>query len=65
MLKAKTTKSIFKRVRKVSNNKFKFKHCNLRHILTKKRSKKKRYLRTKHIINKLNSKKLFKHVPFL
>ncbi len=64
-MKIKTIKSVKKRIKKNSNNKLKFKHTNLRHILTKKSSKRKRKLRKKNIVNKTNKKILIKSIPYL
>ncbi len=62
MPKIKTKKSVIKRIRKLSNNKFKYKKSNLQHILTKKKKKRKRHLKKKTIINKINTKKIIKNL---
>lgn len=45
MPKLKTNKGAAKRFKKTASGGFKFKHSHLRHILTKKSSKRKRHLR--------------------
>ncbi len=62
MIKIKTIKAIKKRIKKTSSGKLKFKHSNLRHILTKKTSKRKRKLRLKGLINKTKKKLIFKNI---
>ncbi len=56
MTKIKTINSISKRIKITSSGKLKFKHTNLRHILTKKNSNRKRKLRLKGILNKTKKK---------
>ncbi len=65
MTKIKTINSVKKRIRKNSLCKLKFKRTNLRHILTKKSSKRKRKLKKKKIVNKINTKILIKGIPYL
>ncbi|MFP3019452.1 MAG: 50S ribosomal protein L35 [Arsenophonus sp.] len=52
MPKIKTLRSAAKRFKKTATGNFKYKHANLRHILTKKSTKRKRHLRTKTMISK-------------
>ncbi|CUR53593.1 50S ribosomal protein L35 [Serratia symbiotica] len=52
MPKIKTIRSVAKRFKKTSNGNFKHKHANLRHILTKKKTKRKRHLRHKGLVSK-------------
>lgn len=47
MSKIKTVRSAAKRFKKIASGGFKRKHANLRHILTKKSTKRKRHLRPK------------------
>ncbi len=65
MPKIKTIHAISKRVKKLSSGKLKFKQTNLRHILTKKKKKRKRQLRGKKIVNKINNKLIIKGIPYL
>ncbi len=65
MSKIKTIHAIKKRIKKLSSKKLKFKRTNLRHILTKKKKKRKRHLRNKKIVNKINTKILIKGIPYL
>ncbi|AKC32108.1 50S ribosomal protein L35 [Candidatus Pantoea carbekii] len=52
MPKIKTIRGAAKRFKKIASKKFKRKHANLRHILTKKTTKRKRHLHTKGIVSK-------------
>ncbi|WP_225639173.1 50S ribosomal protein L35 [Candidatus Profftia sp. (ex Adelges kitamiensis)] len=52
MLKMKTVRGAAKRFKKTASGGFKYKHANLRHILTKKSTKRKRNLRPKGQISK-------------
>ncbi len=65
MPKIKTNHAVLKRIKKLPSGKLKFKNTNLRHILTKKNRKKKRHLRTKKIVNKINTKTIIKSIPYL
>ncbi|PPI86812.1 50S ribosomal protein L35 [Candidatus Pantoea edessiphila] len=51
MLKIKTIRSVAKRFKKTAYGGFKYKHANLRHLLTKKSTKRKRHLRLKNMIS--------------
>ncbi|VFP81792.1 50S ribosomal protein L35 [Candidatus Erwinia haradaeae] len=52
MPKIKTVRSAIKRFKKTASGGFKHKHANLRHILTKKSTKRKRHLRSKTMVSK-------------
>lgn len=58
MIKFKTNKSMAKRFKKMKNGSFKHKQSHLRHILTKKSSKRKRHLRHLKIVDKSHKKLL-------
>ncbi|MFI4847334.1 MAG: 50S ribosomal protein L35 [Candidatus Makana argininalis] len=64
MKKIKTLKSAAKRFKKTSSGKFKHKRSNLRHILTKKSTKRKRHLRMKSILSKKDTKSILKCLPY-
>ncbi|VFP82884.1 50S ribosomal protein L35 [Candidatus Erwinia haradaeae] len=52
MPKIKTIRSAAKRFKKTASGGFKHKQTNLRHILTKKSTKRKRHLRPKNMVSK-------------
>lgn len=52
MPKIKTVRGAAKRFKKTGGGGFKRKHANLRHILTKKSTKRKRHLRPKGLVSK-------------
>lgn len=56
MVKFKTKKSALKRFKKLKSGSFKHKQSFLRHILTKKSSKRKRLLRPLKLVDKTNNK---------
>ncbi len=58
MIKLKTSKSIAKRFKKIKNGNFKHKQSHLKHILTKKSSKRKRHLRHLKMVDKSHIKTL-------
>ncbi|MFI4819012.1 MAG: 50S ribosomal protein L35 [Enterobacterales bacterium] len=64
MKKIKTLKSAAKRFKKTSSGKFKHKKSNLKHILTKKSTKRKRNLRIKSLISKNDIKSIIKCFPY-
>ncbi|AZP36399.1 50S ribosomal protein L35 [Candidatus Annandia adelgestsuga] len=64
MPKIKTIKSVFKRFKKTSSGKIKYKHANLRHILTKKNKKRKRKLRFKEMLSKNDIHKISLCIPY-
>ncbi|MFT8229635.1 MAG: 50S ribosomal protein L35 [Enterobacterales bacterium] len=65
MPKIKTIRSVSKRFRRISNGKFKRKHANLKHILTKKSTKRKRHLRANTLVSKSNMKLVSRCLPYL
>ncbi|QJC29856.1 50S ribosomal protein L35 [Enterobacteriaceae endosymbiont of Plateumaris sericea] len=65
MLKLKTLRSAAKRFKKTSSGKFKHKQANLRHLLTKKKTKRKRLLRKKKLAFKGDSHSLIACLPYL
>lgn len=65
MPKIKTLRSAKKRFRKIASGKFKCKHAYTRHILTKKSTKHKRYLRSKSIVPAIYIQKLTKYMPYM
>lgn len=52
MPKIRTVRGAAKRFKKTASGAFKHKHANLRHILTKKSTKRKRHLRQKAMVSK-------------
>lgn len=64
MPKIKTIRGAAKRFKKTSSGNFKYKKTNMRHILTKKTSKRKRHLRKHNTISKCNKNKLVLCVPY-
>lgn len=64
MKKLKTLKSASKRFKKTSLGKFKRKQANLRHILTKKNSTRKRQLRSKKLVSQENLKAVRSFFPY-
>ncbi|NIG99117.1 MAG: 50S ribosomal protein L35 [Buchnera aphidicola (Periphyllus acericola)] len=64
MNKLKTLKSASKRFKKTASGKFKRKQANLRHILTKKNSTRKRQLRSKKIVSHANLKEVKLFFPY-
>ncbi|MCW5197318.1 50S ribosomal protein L35 [Buchnera aphidicola] len=64
MSKMKTLKSAAKRFKQYSFGKFKRKQANLRHILTKKTSKRKRHLRVKIIVSKHDLRQVKSCLPY-
>jgi large subunit ribosomal protein L35 len=63
MPKMKTQKSAAKRFRVTGNGKVKYKKQGLRHILTKKSSKRKRNLRHAGILDQTETKKVKRLLP--
>ncbi len=64
MTKMKKRKSAAKRYKLTGTGKIKYKKQGLRHILTKKNSKRKRNLRTAGILSKVETKKARKLLPY-
>lgn len=64
MKKIKNISSAKKRFKKNTSGNFKYKHSNLRHLLTKKSTKRKRHLRPNNIICKKNIAIIKKFLPY-
>ncbi|WWP00680.1 MAG: 50S ribosomal protein L35 [Candidatus Dasytiphilus stammeri] len=54
MPKIKTVRGALKRFKKTASGSFKHKKASLRHILTKKSAKRKRHLRSKEMVSKVD-----------
>lgn len=65
MLKMKTIQSVKKRFKKTSIGNFKYKHANLRHLLTLKSTKRKRYLRSKSILSTGDARLIKNCLPYI
>ena len=65
MPKLKSKKSATKRFKKTASGKFKRKQANLRHILTKKTTTKKRHLRPKILVSKGDTNKVKSFLPYI
>ncbi|XBC37775.1 MAG: 50S ribosomal protein L35 [Buchnera aphidicola (Meitanaphis elongallis)] len=65
MPRIKTLRSAAKRFKRTASGKFKRKQANLRHILTKKSTNRKRHLRSKVIVSKGDSSKVRLFLPYL
>lgn len=65
MPKIKTLKSALKRFKKTASGQFKRKQANMRHILTKKTTNKKRHLRSKTLVSKADIDKVKSFLPYL
>ncbi|MDP2763179.1 MAG: 50S ribosomal protein L35 [Enterobacteriaceae bacterium] len=63
MPKLKNKKGTSKRFKKTGSGVFKHKQSHLRHILTKKSSKRKRHLRTLKVVDHSNKKALTRALP--
>ncbi len=63
MPKIKTDKGAHKRFKKTANG-FKCKHCNHRHILTKKSTKRKRHLRAMSAVHKSDLHNIVNLLPY-
>ncbi|MGL9769266.1 MAG: 50S ribosomal protein L35 [Sodalis sp. (in: enterobacteria)] len=64
MLKIKTVCAAAKRFKKMTSGDFKYKHANLRHILTKKSTRRKRCLRRKSIVSKKDLGFVIRCLPY-
>lgn len=64
-MKIKTHKSAYKRFKKTSTGKYKHKQSYLRHILTKKTSKRKRHLRNLKCVHSSHKKILNKALMYI
>ncbi|WMY97546.1 MAG: 50S ribosomal protein L35 [Arsenophonus sp.] len=65
MYKIKTIRSFSKRFKKTAKGSLKRKQSNLRHILTKKTTKRKRHLRLKKILKKSDLSKISIGLPYI
>lgn len=65
MPKMKTLKSAAKRFKSINSGKFKRKQSNLRHILTKKTSHRKRHLRSKILVSKSDKNHVQSFFPYM
>ncbi|CAL4319513.1 50S ribosomal protein L35 [Buchnera aphidicola] len=64
MPKIKTLKSAAKRFKKTESGKFKRKQANLRHLLTKKTTNRKRHLRSKIVVSKSDINRIISFLPY-
>lgn len=64
MPKMKTMRGAAKRFKKTASGGFKRKHAHLRHILTKKSTKRKRHLRLKSVVTKGDLKLIVPCLPY-
>jgi len=65
MPKMKTNRGAAKRFRKTGSGRFKCKQAHLRHILTKKSSKRKRHLRSSNMIADSDLKMVRRLLPYV
>jgi len=65
MAKMKTNKGAAKRFKKTASGRFKTKQSHLRHILTKKSSKRKRHLRGKKLAHDADTKLIQRMLPYV
>ncbi|QCI25892.1 50S ribosomal protein L35 [Buchnera aphidicola] len=65
MPKLKTLKSAAKRFKSIKSGKFKRKQSNLRHILTKKTSNRKRHLRSKILVSYADQRHVQSFFPYI
>ncbi|WP_343128271.1 50S ribosomal protein L35 [Buchnera aphidicola (Takecallis taiwana)] len=65
MPKMKTLKSASKRFKNINDGKFKRKQANLRHILTKKTSNRKRHLQKKILVSKSDTNHVRSFFPYM
>ncbi|AFP84567.1 50S ribosomal protein L35 [secondary endosymbiont of Ctenarytaina eucalypti] len=64
MPKLKTIRGAAKRFKKTASGGFKRKHANIRHILTKKSTKRKRHLRLKSMVSKGDLRFVVRSLPY-
>ncbi|SNC58815.1 50S ribosomal protein L35 [Sodalis endosymbiont of Henestaris halophilus] len=64
MPKLKTVQGVAKRFKKTASGGFKRKHANMRHILTKKTTKRKRHLRSKSMVSKEDMGWIVRCLPY-
>ena len=65
MPKMKSVSGAAKRFRKTGSGRFKSKQSHLRHILTKKSSKRKRHLRNKKLVHKSDTALIQRMIPYV
>jgi large subunit ribosomal protein L35 len=65
MPKIKTNRGAAKRFKKTASGRFKSKQSHLRHILTKKSSKRKRHLRGKKLAHKADTALIQRMMPYV
>jgi large subunit ribosomal protein L35 len=65
MPKIKSNKGALKRFRKTASGRFKSKQSHLRHILTKKSTKRKRHLRGKKLVHKSDTALIQRMIPYV
>lgn len=65
MPRIKTLRSAAKRFKKTASGKFKRKQANLRHILTKKSTDRKRNLRSKIVVSQKDNNRVRLFLPYL
>ncbi|UDG79591.1 50S ribosomal protein L35 [Candidatus Steffania adelgidicola] len=65
MPKIKTIRGAAKRFKKIASGNFKHKHAHLRHILTKKSTKRKRQLRPKSTLSKGDLSSIVRCLPYI
>lgn len=63
-IKMKTDRGVAKRFKKTGSGHYKCRHQNLRHILTKKTSKRKRNLRSMTSVNTANLRAIMQQLPY-
>ena len=64
MPKMKTNRGAAKRFKKTGSGRFKCKHNHLRHILTKKSTKRKRHLRAMSMVHKSDTLRVVNMLPY-
>jgi large subunit ribosomal protein L35 len=65
MPKIKTTRCAAKRIKFTKSGKAKYKHANLRHLLSSKSRGRKRHLRAAGVMNKTDSATMRRLLPYL
>lgn len=64
MPKMKSNRGAAKRFKKTGSGRFKHKQSHLRHILTKKSTKRKRHLRAKHLVEMCDTAQIRRMLPY-
>ncbi|RCU52609.1 MULTISPECIES: 50S ribosomal protein L35 [Corallincola] len=64
MPKMKSNRGAAKRFKKTGSGRFKHKQSHLRHILTKKSTKRKRQLRAMHLVEKCDTRSVQRMLPY-